>query len=69
MRYPIAIEPGNDTTAFGVIFPDLLGCFSADDTLEVALNSAKHVLPHATWTLIACGIRQIYFGCQSFYAP
>ena len=22
MRYPIAIEPGTDTTAFGVVVPD-----------------------------------------------
>ena len=32
MRYPIAIEPGDDTHAFGVIVPDLPGCYSAGDS-------------------------------------
>jgi predicted RNase H-like HicB family nuclease len=34
MRYPIAIEPGTDATAFGVVIPDLPGCFSVRDTLD-----------------------------------
>ncbi len=29
MRYPIAIEPGDATHAYGVVVPDLPGCFSA----------------------------------------
>ncbi len=37
MRYPIAIEPGTDATAWGVVVPDLPGCFSAGDTVEEAL--------------------------------
>ena len=41
MRYPIAIEPGTDDTAFGVTVPDLPGCFSAGDTLEEALDNAE----------------------------
>ncbi len=41
MRYPVAIEPGTDTTAFGVVFPDLPGCFSAGDTLDEALSAAE----------------------------
>lgn len=32
MRYPIVIEAGDDATAFGVVVPDLPGCFSAGDT-------------------------------------
>lgn len=43
MRYPVAIEPGTDTTAFGVIVPDLHGCFSAGDTLDEALANAEEV--------------------------
>lgn len=39
MRYPILIEPGDDTHAFGVVVPDLPGCFSAGDTLEEAVES------------------------------
>jgi predicted RNase H-like HicB family nuclease len=27
MKYPIAIEPGNAATAWGVVVPDLPGCF------------------------------------------
>lgn len=41
MRYPIAIEPGTDTTAFGVVVPDLPGCFSAGDTLDEAITNAE----------------------------
>ncbi|GAN98112.1 DNA-binding helix-turn-helix protein CopG [Komagataeibacter europaeus NBRC 3261] len=41
MRYPVVIEHGDGTTAFGVVFPDLPGCFSAGDTLEEALDSAE----------------------------
>lgn len=41
MRYPVAIEPGTETTAFGVIVPDLPGCFSAGDTLDEALAGAE----------------------------
>lgn len=47
MRYPIAIEPGTDTTAFGVIIPDLPGCFSAGDTLDEALTGAEEAA--AAW--------------------
>ena len=41
MRYPIAIEPGTDHTSFGVVVPDLPGCFSAGDTLDEALDNAE----------------------------
>ena len=41
MRYSIAIEPGDQTHTFGVIVPDLPGCYSADDTLEEAHANAK----------------------------
>ena len=47
MRYPIAIEPGDDTTAFGVVVPDLPGCFSAGDTLDEALVGAEEAA--AAW--------------------
>lgn len=32
MHYPIAIETGTMEHAFGVVVPDLPGCFSAGDT-------------------------------------
>ena len=47
MRYPIAIEAGTKTTAFGVIVPDLPGCFSAGDTLEEAMVGAEEAA--AAW--------------------
>jgi predicted RNase H-like HicB family nuclease len=47
MRYPIAIEPGNDATAFGVVVPDLPGCFSAGDTLDDAMAGAEEAA--AAW--------------------
>lgn len=47
MRYPIVIEPGTETTAFGVIVPDLPGCFSAGDTLDEAMTAAEEAA--AAW--------------------
>ncbi|HQT86881.1 MAG: hypothetical protein B7Z58_04840 [Acidiphilium sp. 37-64-53] len=47
MRYPIAIEPGTDQTAFGIAIPDLPGCFSAGDTLDEALTAAEQAA--AAW--------------------
>lgn len=47
MRYPVAIEPGTETAAFGVVVPDLPGCFSAGDTLDEALIGAEEAA--AAW--------------------
>ncbi len=47
MRYPIAIEAGTDVAAFGVVVPDLPGCFSAGDTLDDALAGAEEAA--AAW--------------------
>ena len=47
MRYPIAIEPGNEATAFGIVVPDLPGCFSAGDTLDAAMANAEEAV--AAW--------------------
>jgi len=44
MRYPIAIEPGNESTAWGVVVPDLPGCFSAGDTMEEAVIRAEEAI-------------------------
>lgn len=41
MRYPVLIEPGDDDTAWGVVVPDLPGCFSASDTLDGAIAAAE----------------------------
>ena len=47
MRYPIAIEPGSGAAAFGVVVPDLAGCFSAGDTLDEALANSEEAV--AAW--------------------
>ncbi len=44
MRFIIAIEQGNDKTAFGVSVPDLPGCFSAGDTLDEAIDNAREAI-------------------------
>ncbi len=44
MLYPVAIEKGSDHNAFGVVIPDVPGCFSAGDTFEEALINAKEAL-------------------------
>lgn len=44
MLYPIAVEKGSDTEAYGVTVPDIKGCFSAGDTFEEALNNAKEAI-------------------------
>lgn len=44
MRYPIAIERGDAKHAFGVIVPDLPGCFSAGDTFAEALDNAQEAI-------------------------
>jgi predicted RNase H-like HicB family nuclease len=41
MRDPIAIEPATNETCFGVVVPDLPGCFSAGDTLDEAIAGAE----------------------------
>lgn len=47
MHYHAAIEPDTDTEAFGVIVPDLPGCFSAGDTLEEAMAMTEDAI--VTW--------------------
>ena len=44
MQFLIAIEPGDEQHAFGVVVPDLPGCFSAGDTLDEAIDNAKEAI-------------------------
>ena len=44
MRYPITIESGDARHAYGVVVPDLPGCFSAGDTLDAALTNAQEAI-------------------------
>jgi predicted RNase H-like HicB family nuclease len=56
MRYPIAIETGTGTASFGVIVPDLPGCFSAGDTYEEAIAGADEAV--AVWINAALDARE-----------
>jgi predicted RNase H-like HicB family nuclease len=44
MKFIIAIEAGTKKTAFGVVVPDLPGCFSAGDTVEEAYDNARKAI-------------------------
>jgi len=45
MKFPIAIEPGSDAQAWGVVVPDLPGCFSAsDEGIDAAIENAKEAI-------------------------
>ena len=55
MRYPIVIEPGDDHTAYGVVVPDLPGCYSAGDTLDDAVTNAKEAIELHIEALLAAG--------------
>ncbi|MCM0045167.1 MAG: type II toxin-antitoxin system HicB family antitoxin [Burkholderiaceae bacterium] len=45
MKYPIAIEPGDEGRAWGVVVPDLPGCFSAADSgIDEAIENAKEAI-------------------------
>lgn len=44
MAYPIAIEAGDNQQAFGVVVPDLPGCFSAGDTFAEAVENAREAI-------------------------
>jgi predicted RNase H-like HicB family nuclease len=44
MRYPVAIELGDEKHAYGVVVPDLPGCFSAGDTLDEAMANTSDAI-------------------------
>lgn len=44
MKFQIAVEPGDSEHAYGVVVPDLPGCFSSGDTLEEAIDNAKEAI-------------------------
>ena len=44
MKFTIAIEPGTKKTAFGIVVPDLPGCFSAGDTVEEAFDNVREII-------------------------
>ena len=61
MKFIIVIEPAaktdtNAETSFGVVVPDLPGCFSAGDTLEEAISNAHEAIDLMCETLIEDGL-------------
>ena len=47
LQYPIFIEPGNAQTAWGIIVPDLPGCFSAaDEESDLVENAREAIVLH-----------------------
>jgi predicted RNase H-like HicB family nuclease len=55
MKFVIAIEKGNETCAYGVVVPDLPGCYSAGDTLEEALENVKEAIDLHVETMLEDG--------------
>lgn len=47
MRHYIAIVHKDETSCYGVQFPDVRGVFTAGDTLEEAFDQAREVLEFA----------------------
>lgn len=44
MKFVIGLEPGTRRTAWGVVVPDLPGCFSAGDTIDEAVDHAREAI-------------------------
>lgn len=66
MHYPILIEEGSEAAAFGVVVPDLPGCFSAGDTLDEAMDAAREAI--AAWVDAALDGGQMIPGPSSLDA-
>lgn len=56
MKFIIAIEPGTESSAWGVAVPDLPGCFSAGDTLDEAMENAREAIDLHVETMIEDGL-------------
>lgn len=52
MRHYIAVVHKDETSCYGVFFPDVKGVFTAGDTLDDAFQQAREVLEFAaeSWT-------------------
>jgi predicted RNase H-like HicB family nuclease len=55
MKFIIAIEPGDADHSFGVVVPDLPGCFSAGDSLDEAMANAHEAIDLWCETVIEDG--------------
>lgn len=55
MWYPVAVERGGSETAYGVVVPDIPGCFSAGDTFDEALSNVHEAIEQHLETLAEHG--------------
>lgn len=44
MRYPIAIEHGDEKHAYGVVVPDVPGAFSAGESIDEAITNSEDAI-------------------------
>jgi predicted RNase H-like HicB family nuclease len=56
MKFIIAIEPADEGSSYGVVVPDLPGCFSAGDTLDEAISNAHEAIDLVCETMIEDGL-------------
>ena len=56
MKFIIAIEPAAEGGSYGVVVPDLPGCFSAGDTLDEAISNAHEAIDLVCETMIEDGL-------------
>lgn len=56
MKFIIAIEPATTDNCYGVVVPDLPGCFSAGQTLDEAIANAHEAIDLHCETLIEDGL-------------
>lgn len=56
MKFIIAIEPAAEGSSYGVVVPDLPGCFSAGDTLDEAISNAHEAIDLVCETMIEDGL-------------
>ena len=56
MKFITAIEPAIEGSSYGVVVPDLPGCFSAGDTLDEAISNAHEAIDLVCETMIEDGL-------------
>jgi predicted RNase H-like HicB family nuclease len=61
VRYPVAIEIGTESTAYGVVVPDLPGCFSAGETIDDAVIAAEEAATAWIDATLDAGMREALF--------
>ena len=55
MDFLVAVEVGDEKSAYGVVVPALPGCFSAGDTYEEAMANAREAIELHVESLLDAG--------------